>query len=92
MIEKHRVQGVNVLANDDAIMGNESELKAQGIEFFPRWQTNPTYRELLRQTLKSDEVYIMKIQGQIWTYVRASEEDYEVLDPTGNTNIRPRTR
>jgi len=45
---------------------------------------------MLRQALDSEDIYVMKKDGDYWKYVKASEDDYEVLDLDGNINIKPK--
>jgi len=59
-------QGITVLANDEAIKGNELELAIQAnIKFLPNWQENPMYRDMLREALKSSNIFVMRKKGYV---------------------------
>ncbi|MCD6476791.1 MAG: hypothetical protein J7K26_01325 [Candidatus Aenigmarchaeota archaeon] len=89
--EKYGSQSITVLANDEAMQGNERHFSEQAnIIFLPDWQINASYRNMLRQALGSENIYIMKKDGDCWKYVKASKDDYEVLDLDGNINIKPK--
>ncbi|MBI2172754.1 MAG: hypothetical protein HYT73_00900 [Candidatus Aenigmarchaeota archaeon] len=91
MREKYQTPGITVLANDDAIRGNETWLSAEaGIRFFPSWQTNPEYRAMLRRAIQSDDKYVMKRRDEIWVCEETDGSGYEVSDPNGMVVIKPR--
>ena len=91
MEEKYKELGITVLANDDAIRGNETWFSAgAGIRFFPDWQTNPEYRAMLRHALLSDDKYVMKRYDGTWVCEETDGSGYEVSDPDGMITLKPR--
>lgn len=92
MIEKHGVNGITVLVNDEAITGREQELeKKANIIFFPNWKNDIRYRNLIRQTLESTkDIYLMKQINDNWQLKKAQKDDYEILDYNEEINIKPK--
>jgi len=91
MRDKYQHQGMTVLANDEAIVGRERDFQlGANIEFFPDWQETPLYRQLLREALDSEDIFVMRQKGSAWAYVRATRDDLEILNPDRKINIKPR--
>lgn len=90
-MQKKYGNGVVILANDEVIKENQLELAVRaGIRFFPNWEVNDDYRNMLRAALRGDEIYIMKKVGQQWTYEKAKRREYEILEQSGRINLKPK--
>ncbi len=89
-LKKYRMNGITVLTNDDAIRGNEDELqRLAGIRFFEDWEIQPMYREMIRESLGGEDVYVMKQTPTGWEIQEASQEDYQIIDSDGLIQAKP---
>ncbi|MFH1607829.1 MAG: hypothetical protein ABIA78_01725 [archaeon] len=94
MREKHNNQeGLTVLANDQAILGKEDELMEKtNIQFLPGWQNDSGYRDLIRNALLGDDVYLMERTEKMWGFKKAEPTDYEISDDGTIINLKPGKR
>ena len=91
MRDKYQHPSMTVLANDEAIVGRERDFQlGSSIQFFPDWQETPLYRQMLREALDSEDIFVMRQKGSVWAYFRATRDDLEILDPDGKINIKPK--
>ena len=88
----HNQKGFTIVANDDAIRGNELELSIRtDIKFSLNWETNYEYKCLLKLALNSGNIFVMKYDGWKYYPVAATTDDfYIVLLEEGRFNLKPR--
>jgi hypothetical protein len=85
--------GITVLANEDVVRKRQSHLEQIGIRFLPNWQENPIYRELLREGLEQDKIYVMWgdiVPGFGYNLGKVTKDNLEITDPQGKIDIKPK--
>ena len=90
-----------VLANETLVAEHEQAFRDAGLRFFPNWRESGEYRELLREGLRQESIYVvMDIGigryghwGEIlpeYTPVAVKKDEVNIINPEGRIDIRPK--